>query len=125
MKGFDDENSAWLESFLQDVRGSAASYITKQYQIPAALSKIELLCLLNLCLEIQAQFQSRLAGNGHRFFGRVETSYIPSLLRQPDTVAPLAHTDIKSSSRFAGLDHLHQECIRFGVKARLLRCQDP
>src|SRR5690242_7376741 len=124
MKRFDDENPTGFESSLKSIRHSTASHITQQDQVPAALSKVKVFHARDFGLEVHSELARVLPGESNRFLRRVKPGDIPALLRQPDTVAALPHSHIQSRSRLAVLDHLHQECIRLGVEARLRRGED-
>src|SRR3954447_19488374 len=124
MKAFDDENAAGFESSLEDIRHFTASDVAEQDQVPAALSKIEILHPLDLGLETHTQLPRGLLCERDRLVGRVEPGDVPPLLREPNRVPALAHSHVESRPGLASLGDLHEKRVGFGIEAGLLRRQD-
>src|SRR5207247_10290044 len=95
VEAFDDEHAARLESFLQRGGHFAAARITDENQIPAAFAEVELFFTLDFGLEPHAELLRRLLRKRDGLVCRIEAGDVPSLLRQPDGVAALAHSHLE------------------------------
>ncbi len=124
VEGFNDENSAGLQSALEDRSHFTPADVAEDDHVPTAIAKVKVFHPHNLRLEVHAELPGSFLSEGNGFFGWVEASDVPTLLGEPYRVAPLPHADIQSSPGLAAFCHLHQEFVWFDVEARILPGQD-
>src|SRR6185369_2938909 len=89
-------------------------------QIPAAFSEVELFLAFDLGMDPQSECRGGFLCQCYRLIGRVKAGNLPTLLREPNRVAPLSHPHIQCCAGLAVLDDFHQEFVRFCVERRIL-----
>ena len=103
----------------------AAAGITDENQIPAAFAEVELFFTFDFRVEPHAELLRRLLRKRDGLVCGIEAGDVPSLLRQPDGIAALAHSDIERHAGFAAFRHLHEKFVRPGVEGGLVGRQNP